>query len=220
MKQVLSILNKLKIYSSINSNKTLMVLTFLLIMVIFVSIFQDYIESERKGYSFFFFESLLFKSFWLIFPPILLFLKFLFKNKKSYSYIETVTIILISSVAHLILTALTVWILSLIFREQSYGVVKVLTFTLSNDLVKIILVYIVFIYGFNFLINSEKSNSQILDMNHNSDSSVANIKNAQSNEVNTTSYLVVNSGKKNVRINLSDILAGGLYRAEIPIKGR
>ncbi len=211
MKKQLPVLNKLKLYSFFNGNKFLIALLFVIVTVVFVGIFQDYLQSKRNNNLFFFSESLLFKSFWMLFPPILWLLKYLHQNRKLDTYPRIGVTLIAATMTHAVLTSLTVWGLSVIFRDQSYGVVKVLTFTLANDLVTIILVYGVFIYALKYLANynqKSKSGSQLLNvqLSGTSNSNVEAMEKQSPDAISSVNYLVVNSGKNNARLNLNDIL--------------
>ena len=91
------------------------------VTIIILAIFQDFLHSKRNGYSFFFLESLLFKSFWLFFPPILLLLKHVLQSRQTNTLAQMGLAVIFATLAHLLLVPLTIWCLSAIFRDQSYG---------------------------------------------------------------------------------------------------
>jgi len=155
--------------------------------IIILAVFQDFLHSVRNGGAFFFFESLLFKSFWLLFLPILLLMKYMLQSRPINTLAQICLAVTIATLAHLILVPLTIWFLSVVFRDQSYGFFKVLTYTLSNDLVKILLVYGVFILLLKY---TEPKRD----------------KDASQKQTPISQYLTVSSGKNNSRIKLSDIL--------------
>jgi len=180
-------INKLKLnYDFPVGNKLWGIILSVLAAIIIIAVFQDFLHSKRNGSSFFFTESLLFKSFWLCFLPILLLLKYVLQNRQISTLAQMSLAVMIPTFAHLILVALTIWCLSAIFRDQSYGFYKVLTYTLSNDLVKILLVYA----GFILLCKYVRPKHEKKD----------SIKQSPNSE-----YLTVSSGKNNTRIKLSEI---------------
>jgi len=116
---------------------------------------------------------------------------FLLKRELEKRQVKTIVqmcfAVIAPALVHLILVPITIWCLSTIFREQSYGIIKTLTFTLSNDLVKLLLIYSVFIGWLKYLENKrpkEEPEKQTL----------------------SSQYLVVSSGKNSTRLDLSDIL--------------
>ncbi len=181
-------INKLKqSFQSPAGKKLFWIFLSAFVAVVLLAIFQDFLHSRRNKYPFFFFESLLFKSFWLFFPPILLLLKYLLQKGQITTAVQMCLAVVFSSLTHLLLVPLTVWGLSVIFREQAYGFVKVLTYTLANDLVKILLIYGIFIFLMKFLESKRK-------------------KEAIENQDSSNQYLLLSSGKNNTRIKLSEIL--------------
>ncbi|WP_206483315.1 LytTR family DNA-binding domain-containing protein [Thalassotalea sp. G2M2-11] len=161
--------------------------------IIALGIFQDYLHSQRNGISFFFSESLLFKSLWVIFPPILLLLKRELQKQTINSPSRMVIALVVATLAHLILVPSTIWSLSTIFREQSYGFYKVLTYTLANDLLKIIVIYGAFIVLFKYFANNQKA------------SPLASERHSQPQD-SISDFITVNSGKNNHIIKLADII--------------
>ena len=180
-------MNKLTlIFKPSPGNKLLGFFLLALIAIVTLAIFQDYLHSKRGGYPFFFSESLLFKSLWFLFPPILLLIKSVFQQRPITTPLQMGLVVCLATLAHLLLVPPTIWCLSTIFREQSYGFVKVLTFTLSNDLVKVVLVYGVYLFLLNYLeAKSKKSQLEKLKV--------------------PSQYLSVSNEKNNTRIKLSDI---------------
>ncbi|WP_417446506.1 LytR/AlgR family response regulator transcription factor [Kangiella sp.] len=184
-------------FKFLKENRTIGVLLFTLIAIVSVAIFQDYLHSSRNGYPFFFSESLLFKAFWIFFPPLLLLLKNAHRKGFLNSFPKRGGAVAIATLVHLSLVPLTIWSLSAIFREQSYGIFKVLTYTMANDFVKILLIYGAFVL---WLKHSETKRHKDDTDNQPSENEVA----AQS--LSSPQYLTVSSGKNNTRIKLSDVL--------------
>ena len=109
---------------------------------IVLTIIQDYLFTVRHNSSFVFFESLLFKCVWVVFG-----LAYMFSNKYFYK-IEGMNnqklVLLLGTLiaSHTCITSVMVWWISWIFKEQGYGIAKIIAFTLSNDSAKILLVYL------------------------------------------------------------------------------
>lgn len=210
-KKQLQVFPKFKLFSFRNGNKFLIAFLSVIVALILLAVFQDYLESKRNNFSFYFSESLLFKSIWMIFPPILWLLKYLHQNKLFDTYTRMGVTLIVASMVHVVLTSLTVWCLSVIFRDQSYGVIKVLTFTLANDLLKIILVYGVYIYGLRYFSNDNLKSksvaqSQDIQLTDTLTLNSQSIEKQSPDAISSANYLLVNSGKNNTRINLGDII--------------
>tara|TARA_Y100001973_G_C5206520_1_gene341839 strand:- start:4975 stop:5799 length:825 start_codon:yes stop_codon:yes gene_type:complete len=109
---------------------------------IVLTIIQDYLFTVRHNTSFVFYESLLFKCVWVVFG-----LAYMFSNKYFYK-IEGMNnqklVLLLGTLiaSHTCITSVMVWWISWIFKEQGYGIAKIIAFTLSNDSAKILLVYL------------------------------------------------------------------------------
>ena len=174
-------------YKLSTQNRFLSIFLSVFVAIIIFAVFQDFLHSKRNGGSFFFSESLLFKTLWVFFPPILLLLRYALRNRRIITLAHMGLAIIIATLAHLFLVPLTIWCLSAIFREQSYGFVKVLTFTLANDLVKILLIYGVFLLSLKYLEpKREKEESE--------------------KQVSSSQYLAISSGKNKAQIKLDEIL--------------
>ena len=108
---------------------------------IVLTIIQDYLFTVRHNTSFVFYESLLFKCVWVIFGlAYMCSYKYFYKIGEMH-YQKLVLLLGTLIVSHTCITSVMVWGLSWIFKEQGYGVVKILAFTLSNDSAKILLIY-------------------------------------------------------------------------------
>jgi len=174
------------------SNKVILLLTSILLAIVFVAIFQDYLESQRNDFDFVFLESLLFKLVWFLFPPMFIFIKMMSVRFKIVHVKQILVIFILSILLHLLLVPLSVWGVSAIFKAQAYGFIKVLSFTLSNDLLKIILVYGVFLVSLKRdmrLKYNEKLSSHV---------------SYQGNNVSES--IVVSAGKQSTILKFSDIL--------------
>jgi len=181
-------MNKYNQYYKLSSgNRLLGVFLSALVAIIGLAIFQDYLHSIRYGQSFFFFESLLFKTLWFYFPPILFLLKREIEKRPLNSITQMCFAVIAPALVHLTLVPITIWCLSSIFREQSYGIIKTLTFTLSNDLVKLLLIYSLFIGWLKYLENKHS-------------------KEATKKGTTLPQFLVVSSGKNSTRLDFNDIL--------------
>lgn len=121
------------------------------IFIIGLTIFQDFLESNRSGYSFYFSESILFKTIWILFIPLLALLSRILKNQNLYSLGKTTFFIVIPIIIHLVILPFVFLFFSVLFYNGRYDIYKMLTYTLANDLYKLVLVYSVFVFGHRYL---------------------------------------------------------------------
>jgi hypothetical protein len=116
-------------------------LTLSLSAVVLITVLQDFIHSQLKGYSFYFTESLLFKIFWVLFLP-LVFLQFTFLKKAKSETMSLMTLaVLMPTLIHLLSLPLIVWSFSALFYSHTYSYYQILTYTISEDFYKLLLIY-------------------------------------------------------------------------------
>jgi len=126
------------------------------LFIVGLAIFQDFVESRRSGYAFYFNESLLFKTIWFLFIPILAVLYKRLRNKSLDSTIKTATFIVLPTVAHFFILPFIAVALSVLFYEGSYDLYKFFSYTLSHDLYKLVIVYSGFVLGFKLFKNGSR----------------------------------------------------------------
>ena len=119
--------------------------------VISICILQDFLEAKRSQYSFNFSESLLFKSVWVLFLPILAVLYFLIKRDKIWNWKRKLQAVLLAILLHLLMLPVLSYVFSSIFFNNQYDVYKFFSYSLSHDLFKLISVYILFVSGYSYL---------------------------------------------------------------------
>lgn len=123
----------------------------IIVGVISICILQDFLEAKRSQYSFNFSESLLFKSVWVLFLPILAVLYFLIKRDKMWNWKRKLQAVLLAILLHLLMLPVLSYVFSSIFFNNQYDVYKFFSYSLSHDLFKLISVYILFVSGFSYL---------------------------------------------------------------------
>ncbi|AFL82592.1 response regulator of the LytR/AlgR family [Aequorivita sublithincola DSM 14238] len=136
---------------SSGSTKTIGILLVVFISIVGLTIFQDFLESIRSGSFFYFSESILFKSIWFLFIPILGVLSIILKNQNLYTFGKTISLILAPIFIHLALLTFVFIFLSVLFYNGRYDIYKILTYTLANDLYKLVLVYSIFVIAHRYL---------------------------------------------------------------------
>lgn len=136
---------------SANINKNIEILLALFISIIGLTIFQDFLESNRSGYSFYFSESILFKTIWILFIPLLALLSRILKNQNLDSMGKTTFFIVTPIIVHLVVLPFVFLFFSVLFYNGRYDIYKILSYTLANDLYKLVIIYSVFVFGHRYL---------------------------------------------------------------------
>lgn len=119
---------------------------FLLVIVLGITIFQDFLQAKYQSYSFYFSESLLFNLFWVLIIPVTFLLRLAFKKSKTLLKIQSkwtvrAFFVLLATVLHLLLFAFLVYAVSGLFYEHTFGFLDNLVYSLANDLYKYLLIY-------------------------------------------------------------------------------
>lgn len=162
------------------------VLLALFISIVGLTIIQDFLESNRSGYSFYFSESILFKTIWILFIPILALLGRILKNQTLDSLGKTTFFIAIPILIHLVILPFVFLFLSVLFYNGRYDIYKILTYTLANDLYKLAIIYSVFVFGYKYL--SFKSTDLVC-----------------ANKKSCLRKIIIGNGKHNTVVEVKDI---------------
>jgi len=131
--------------------KNVRILSAIFIFTIGLTIFQDFLESYRRTSSFYFSESILFKTIWILFIPLLASLDRIIKNQNLDSFGKTTFFIITPIIIHLVVLPFVFLFFSVLFYNGRYGIYKILTYTLANDLYKLVIIYSVFVFGHRYL---------------------------------------------------------------------
>lgn len=167
--------------------KVLFVLSGIFLFIGALNIFQDFLESKRSGFDFNFNESILFKTVWFLFIPIIVILYNRLKKERIKSYTQITTLIVFAIIIHLLIFPVVAVVFSELFYEGRYDLYKFLSYTLANDLYKLIIVYTSFVLGYKYFSNGTQR-----------------IEIAESKPKLDT--LVINNGKENAIVNVRDIV--------------
>jgi DNA-binding LytR/AlgR family response regulator len=178
------------------------------LFIIIATIFQDLIHSRLNNYSFYFSESLLFKSFWFLFLPLLfLQLRYLRKTKLKTAF-RAPAAVFIPALIHLLLTPLVIFALSAILFSHTYSYYQTLAYTVSEDIYKLLLVYgsSLLLYKYVFtkakLVPEEIAESAVKSF----DTRKTKIKDNPKIQTTALETLVIANGRTYVPIAVSDIL--------------
>lgn len=160
-------------------------LIFLLAVVLGITILQDYLQSSYQDYAFYFSESLLFNLFWPLIIPVTLILSAVFKRSNiSSKWTKRALFVLVATIFHLLLFAFLVHLVSGLFYEHTFRFLGNLSYSLSQDLYKYLLIYAAI-----SLIPFQKSpDSQVLE------------------PVKHPHFLLLSSGKKTEKVPTESIL--------------
>jgi len=169
------------------SNKVLLGLSLAFLCIVCLTVFQDFVASLRNGHAFYLSESLLFKTIWFLFIPILARLYSVLKTQNVDGFNKTVLFIIVPSTIHFVLLILVFTILSFFFYSGRYDVSKIVMYTLAHDFYKLVLIYSGFVLGFKYL-SKTLAVSKVIHKNMSGE------------------HIVINSGKGNTIVNKNDIV--------------
>ena len=103
---------------------------------------QDLLTARRMGYSFYWNESLLFSSYWLLAIPIFFMTRQWVKRSKARpTSADLAGISFLAMLVHMVAYAIGVWLVSMVFMDHTYSFQKNLYHTISSELVKYLLMY-------------------------------------------------------------------------------
>ncbi|MBB6330993.1 hypothetical protein HNP24_001943 [Chryseobacterium sediminis] len=167
--------------------KMLMLLSGAVLLVVGLTIFQDFLESKRNGYRFYFSESLLFKTVWFLYIPMLM---IVYKKLKSNTFtgLSKTTFLIVSAIIlHIFILSGIATVISFFFFRGQYDLFKFLSYTITHDFYTLVIIYTGFVWGFRLISIPQQTNV--------------------SPEIKPTQpAIVINNGKDNVIIQVEDIL--------------
>lgn len=160
-----------------------------LLLILLVTIFQDYLQARYKSYSFYFSESLLFNLYWALIIPVTFLLRFAFRRSKILLEIRSKwasrsLFVLMATVLHLLLFAFIVFSVSSLFYNHTFGFWRNLVYSVSNDLYKYLLIYT----AISLIPNQTSQNPEAQKVSERPD------------------FLLLQTGKKTEKVSLESIL--------------
>lgn len=135
-------------------SKWLVYLSIGIIFILFLTVFQDFLESRRSGYLFNLSESLLFNIFWVLSIPILFILQRKLRKYPVQDLKLSALFILGAIAVHLTLLPFVASIISFLFYHGQYSFYKFLTYSISHDLYKLFIIYTGFVLAHRFVAKS------------------------------------------------------------------
>ena len=198
--------------------------------IIALGILQDYFQSLRNEYAFYFSESLLFKVFWIFVVPVafggLWIVKKLFAHDHFHlhSLVKLLLFLSLTIPIHAVIFSCAVFAVSAMFFDHTYSFIGNLTYTFTSDFLMYVVVYGSFgVIAFRreaawkkVLQNKhENSNSNREAINHHSESLTQTLFGAGSQQSQVISpqvvsphvrHILVGTSKHRVSVPLADIL--------------
>ncbi len=168
------------------TNNNIGMLTAIFASIIGLTLFQDFLESNRSGYSFYFSEAFLFKSIWIVFIPLLALLTSILKNQNLNSLGKIIFFIITPIFIHLLILAFVFFFFSALFFKGKYDIYKIVTYSLANDLYKLVIIYAVVVFGHRYI------SYNLTDI-------------ASLNKKSYVSKIIIGNGKNNTVIEVNDI---------------
>ncbi|MEB2773944.1 LytTR family DNA-binding domain-containing protein [Algoriphagus sp. D3-2-R+10] len=117
-----------------------------LVLILLVTIFQDYLHSQYNDYSFYASESFLFNMFWILILPVSIILNGFFNKVSALAGIRVLLakrllFVIFASIFHILIFAGLVHIISALFYGHTFTFFRNLNYTISADLYKYLLIY-------------------------------------------------------------------------------
>ena len=178
--------NRITTVSSRNGN-LLLFFSAIFTSIAGMMLFQDYLESRRVGRSFYFSESFLFKTIWFLFIPFLLVLYNQLKKQNITGRRATALFIVVPIFTHYLVLSVVFFSFSFLFYGGRYDLYKILSYTLSNDLTVLVVIYSSFVLGYKYF--SGRTTLQ-----------------ASREESQNPQTIVINNGKNNSIVQVSEIV--------------
>ncbi len=172
---------------TLDTGKFLAAISGMFLFIVCITVFQDLLDSLGRGYAFYLSESLLFKTIWLLFIPILEIVYKRLNHKSLDTFQKTTLFIIIPIVVHLMVLPLISFLFSVLFYNGRYDLYKFFSYTLSNDLYKLVMIYGGFVLGFKYFTKSPQNDTIPL------------------RKLKPTN-IVINNGKENTVVNIEDIV--------------
>jgi len=124
-----------------------------LFVLVFVALTltQDLVRSSLKNSAFYFSESFMFSSFWWLFAPLFFIQYLVIRQRNKTQVIFQIALIIFPILIHLFSFPLLIWILSKTFYNHTYAIQQTLTYTISEYLYVLIVLYSVPVSGFIYL---------------------------------------------------------------------
>lgn len=181
----------------INNSRKLIQISAIILCAILLTTIQDFLHSYFNQYSFYLSESLLFKSFWVLFLPLTIAQLWAIKNyrqqlSKRSKIISILSLTFLPTLIHVLLFPLALLILSALFFNHTYSFLSSLEYTLREDLYKYL-----FIYGLVAYFSLTKNKRAV------GESVMKAVEDPGRESFKT--HITIREGRKNIAVKVSDI---------------
>jgi hypothetical protein len=146
----------LTIKFDMTDRKAAVVLILLVLAFVVLTLTQDILRSDLKNSAFYFSESFMFSSFWWVFAPLLFTQYFVVKHKNKMRLEFLVAVIILPIFLHLFAFPILVWVLSMIFYYHTYSFQQTFSYTLSEHLYTLVLIYSIPVLTFQLFLKKVK----------------------------------------------------------------
>lgn len=118
----------------------------ILLVILLVTILQDFLHSKINSYSFYLSESLLFNLFWVLVIPIGFGLRYTFQKLSILQviknrFLQKILFIFAASIIHILAYSALIFGISALFYSHTFGFRANLMYTISQDLYKYLFIY-------------------------------------------------------------------------------
>ncbi len=161
-----------------------------LVIILSVTILQDFLHSKFNSYSFYLSESLLFNLFWALLIPIGFGLRYSFQNlsllrETRSQFLRKILFVFAGSIVHILAYSALIFGISEMFYSHTFGFGKNLIYTISQDLYKYLFIYA----AISLVVFRKKKGVKIPPLTS-----------------NFPDQLVINSGRTNLIVPINQIL--------------
>ncbi len=137
-----------------------------LMLILVVTILQDFLHSKFNSYSFYFSESLLFNLFWVLVIPIGFGLKYIFQKLSllrtiTSRFFQKILFVFAGSILHILTYSALIFGISAMLYSHTFGFEENLWYSISQDLYKYLVIYA----AISFLVFRKKLEQQAADFN-------------------------------------------------------
>lgn len=118
----------------------------ILVVILGVTVLQDFLHSKINSYSFYLSESLLFNLFWVLVIPIGFGLRYTFQKLSilrliKSRFLQKILFIFAASIIHILAYSALIFGISALFYSHTFGFRANLMYTISQDLYKYLFIY-------------------------------------------------------------------------------
>lgn len=162
----------------------------ILVVILVVTILQDFLHSKFNSYSFYLSESLLFNLFWVLVIPIGFGLRYTFQQLPilrtiKSRFLQEILFVFAGSIIHIVAYSALIFGISALFYSHTFGFGGNLMYTISQDLYKYLFIYA----AISLLVFRKKQDSKLVETSS-----------------KIQDHLVIGSGRTNLIVPINEII--------------